>query len=184
MKEIDRYLLNKVHIFLAECYENKTIIPPESAYPMFGKIFKRDAGCLQHCPEGLENSLKALIKDIYTNPSESFKQSLKILLTSYYDTIRYERVKTMNIPISEKDKYWMKALLSEFVLQNLLYKNNTNDILKEFNEEYAQIGSLVRRYYTEDNASKLPIVRNMIKAKMEDIYKRYNYKYDLPALCA
>ncbi|UYZ38965.1 hypothetical protein OD350_29190 (plasmid) [Clostridium beijerinckii] len=184
MKEIDRCLLNKVHIFLAECYEAGKIIPPETIIEMFGKIFQRDSSCLKHCPEEFQDTLRLLIKDIYDNPSDDFKKSLKVLLTSYYDTIRYEKIKELEVDKYQKDKFWFKALLSEFVLQNLLYKNTDNNALKKFQEEYNQLGSLLGRYYNENDESKSIVIKNMLKVKIEDIFKRYNYKYDLPSLCA
>ena len=183
MNGIDRVLLNKVHIFLAECYENKTIIPPNDIVNMFGKIFKGDITYIKHCPDGLENTLMALVKDINENPSNSFKESLKVLLTSYYDTIRYQQVKETNMPARDKDKFWYKSIFSQYVLEKILFRDK-NNALDNFKVEYNQLGTLISQYYTENEQNKLPVIRNMIKSKIDNMFYRYNYRYDLPSLCA
>ncbi|CAG9701807.1 hypothetical protein [Clostridium neonatale] len=64
MNKTNRLLLNKVHIFFAECYENKTIMNPQELSTMFCKIFNDDITYIKLCPDGLENSLMSLVEDI------------------------------------------------------------------------------------------------------------------------
>lgn len=183
MNKYDRYLLNQVHIFLAECYENGTIIPPNTIIAMFGKIFNNDITYIKICPNGLENSLQKLVSDINKYMSEGFKSSLKVLLVCYYDTLKYEMMKNKQISNSDKDKYWYKAMISEFVLQSLLVSNR-DSLLDQFKVEHANIGILIGNYYKENNTEKNIIVRNMINSKLKDLFFRYNYRFDLPVLCS
>lgn len=184
MNKIDRLLLNKVHIFLAECYENNTIIPPNDIVTMFSKIFNADITYIKYCPDGLEDSLQALVKDINESQIARFKELLKVFLVSYYDTIKYDMIKNKTMPARDKDRFWYKSLISQYVLETLLFRNNEDSTIKKFNSEYAQIGSLISKFYSEEDTSKSKVIKDIIKSKIQDIYNRYNYKYDLPSLCA
>lgn len=176
----NKIIFNKINIFLAECYENNTIIPAKNIIDMFTKIFKNDITYIKHCPDGLENSLIDLVKCINEQQNSKFKDELKVFLIAYYDTISYEKIKNKDMPLKDKDKFWYKALLSEFVLQNMLFKNNS---IQKFKVEYIQIGSLIKNYYSEKCTDKSKVLKNIIKSKLLDIYSRYDYVYDLPTLC-
>ncbi|KOR55329.1 hypothetical protein FDA33_10305 [Clostridium botulinum] len=182
INEIDRLILNKLHIFLAECYENKTLIPINDIIVMFKKIFSKDISYIKYCPNGLENSLQDLVKEIYESQTVNFKELLKVFLVSYYDTIRYDIAKQRNISTKELDKYWYKSLFSQFVLENLLFRNN--DEVNAFKCEYIQIGALINQFYSEKDSDKAIIIKKMINAKIENAYGRFDYKFDLPYLCA
>lgn len=183
MNKTDRLLLNKVHIFFAECYENKTIMNPQELSTMFCKIFNDDITYIKLCPDGLENSLMSLVEDIKNNMSNEFKQSLKVLITSYYDTLNYEKIRNSNMPIKDKDRYWFKCLLSKYVLENLLFRDNVNT-LKNFQSECIQLSSLIGNFYSEQDSDKASVTKNIINSKLNDIFTRYDYKFELPGLSA
>ncbi|WP_315069208.1 hypothetical protein [uncultured Clostridium sp.] len=183
MNKFDRLLLNKVNIFMAECYENNTIISAKHIGEIFKKIFEKDVNYIQLCPHGLEKKLYELAKDIYDNEHhvESFKEALKVFFVAYYDTVYYQNIKLQKISSHDKDIFWYKSFWGEFILQNLLYKNVDSE---KFSTDYKQIGSLIGMFYKlkENDKGKAEITKNIIISKLDNIYKRYDYIYPLPSL--
>lgn len=183
MNPTDRLLLNRVNIFMAECYENKTIISPKTLGEIFSKIFNNDVSYIKLCPSGLENSLLDLAKIINdTKDLDDFKRKLKLFIVCYYDTINFQKAISQEFPACDKDKLWLKAFWSEFVLQNLLFRDSVD--LNNFKTEYTQIGTLMKNFYTEKDRSKSPIVKQMLISKLNEMSTRYKYKFALPLLSA
>lgn len=184
MNKFDQFLLNQVNIFMAECYENNTILPPKIIMDMFGKIFNNDITYIKLCPDGLESSLQNLVADINKYVSDTFKSSLKVFLVCYYDIINYEKVSMNAMPNADKDRYWYKAMIANYVLDSMLIVTRTNYKVEEFKIEHANIGSLIATYYKEHEENKRLVIKDMIKGKLSELYVRYNFKFDFPALCS
>lgn len=183
MNTYDRYLLNQVNIFMAECYENNTILPPKTIIDMFGKIFNNDITYIKSCPDGLENSLQNLVDDIKKYISEEFKSSLKVFLVCYYDILNYENVaKKLDMPNPNKDRYWYKAMISHYVLDSMLIEKKNS--VEQFKVEHGNIGTLIGNYYKENDNNKAMVIRNIIAGKLRELYYRYDIKFDFPALCS
>ena len=87
------------------------------------------------------------------------------------------------MPIKDKDRYWFKCLLSKYVLENLLFRDNVNT-LKNFQFECIQLSSLIGNFYSEQDSDKASVIKNIINSKLNDIFTRYDYKFELPGLSA
>lgn len=188
MNKTDKYLLNNVNLFLSICAEKNCIIKTKNIIDMFGKIFKNDLSYIKLCPDGLEQDLQNLVLEINKYQTESFKSSLKILLTCFYDEIRYYMISNpnSNLNISQKDKdiIWFKALISRQVSFNMLAEYGSNaEKFNNFKVEHSQIGALLSKYYSEKDTEKATVIKGIINSKVKELYARYNISFTLP-ICA
>lgn len=187
MNKTDKYLLNNVNLFLSMTVENNTIMKTNDIINMFGKIFNNDASYMKLCPDGLESDLQNLVVEINKYQTESFKSALKILLTCFYDEVRYDIVRSANsnmkISQKEKDIIWFKALIAKQVSYNMLAEYGVNvEKFNSFKVEHSQIGNLLGNFYSEKDSEKATVIKNIINSKVKELYARYNICFTLP-LC-
>lgn len=181
MNKNEKYLLNCVNIFLSQCVDNNTIIKTNDIVDMFRKIFNNDSSYINYCPIELRDDLNYLVQNIYKYQTTNFKQSsLKVLLKCFYDDISYRYRDNMKINNKQKDILWFKALIANQISYNMLSEYNNTSNFESFKVEYSEIGSLLNNYYSERDPNKANIIKDFINSKVNDLYFRYNIRFDLP----
>jgi hypothetical protein len=185
MNKKEKYLLNGVNLFLCTSAEKKCILESNKIITMFAKIFSNDLSYMKLCPDGLEQDLQILAQEIYKNQTEAFKQNLKVLLTCFYDEIRYDMCLNTDMSDKQKDMIWFKALIARRISFNMLaeYGSDKGEF-NNFKEEHLQLGSLLSRYYAEADSSKAEVIKNIIKSKTAEFYKRYHISFAYPKCIA
>lgn len=185
MNKTEKYLLNSVNLFLCTCADKNCIMKSNDIITMFGKIFKNDLSYMKLCPDGLEQDLQNLVEEINKYKTDVFKEALKVLLTCFYDEIRYDMSLNTDLDSKQKDMMWFKALIARRVSLNMLREYGYDkDEFNNFKVEHSQLGSLLSRFYAEKDPAKAEVTKSIIRAKTDELYKRYNISFAYPECTA
>ncbi|MGG7060102.1 hypothetical protein ACQPUY_15750 [Clostridium nigeriense] len=171
-------ILNEIYVILNILIEKNININFSEFKLMIHKIIDNNSTFIEHCPMEIQYEIQSL-KSIINKYSD--KKLLIIEITKFINAFssisEYEQCNT-DIPNIEKDKLYYKAVINSYYILDL-FINNEESRFDNFKNEFYQIGVLIGKYYNDNNI----IVKDIIYAKLQDLFNRYNFNYSLPVCC-
>lgn len=171
-------ILNEIFVILNTAVEKDIDINFSEFKLMIHKIIDNNSTFIEHCPMAIQDEIQSL-KVIINKYSD--KKLLMVEITKFINAFssiyEYEQCNT-DISNIEKDKLYYKAAINSYYILDLFTSTNKSRF-DNFKNEFYQIGILIGRYYKDNNK----IVKDIICAKLQDLFSRYEFKYSLPTCC-
>lgn len=184
-------MLKFLHDFFTIVYgwvDKEIIITKEDALDIFKDILNEDESYDDYAPKRLLRDLDYIFDELScleldNNKKKEIYSFIDSVLNMYcYDSIKNNKKSIKN------DRLYYKCVLSEYYVLNTL--NNTLDMSKfsSLKAELIQVGKLIDNYYKIYNSDREDVdtlysTNNYIKAKMDEIMNRYEFKTNYP-FCA
>lgn len=171
-------ILNEIFVILNIAVEKDIDINFPDFKLMIHKIIDNNSTFVEHCPIELQDEMQFL-KCIINKYSD--KKSLLVEITKFINAFssiyEYEQC-TADISNIEKDKLYYKAAINSYYILDL-FTSTTESRFDNFKSEFYQIGVLIGKYYKDNNK----IVKDIISAKLQELFDRYDFKYTFPTCC-
>ncbi|MBS5926240.1 MAG: hypothetical protein ACLS2V_12855 [Clostridium paraputrificum] len=173
-------ILNEV---LVMCYKHggKKYFNIQSIKKIF-QLLLEDEKYERVCPKEIEVEIKFLAKLI---GQETFLQQDKELILKFLENC-FCLIGFENIPEKKADrmldKAYYSATLSHFYIVNFL-NHGGNEKFESFKNEFYQVGCQIGQFYKLNEEEKKDTLKNLIKAKVDELFRRYNIYFYKPCCC-
>lgn len=172
-------ILNEIFVILNIAVEKDIDINFSEFKLMIHKIIDNNSTFIEHCPIELQAEIKSLkcIIDKYSDKKLLFLGITKFI-SAFSSIYEFEHCNTA-ISNIEKDKLYYKAAINSYYILDL-FTSTAESRFDNFKNEFYQIGVLIGKYYKDNNK----IVKDIISAKLQDLFIRYDFKYSFPTCCS
>lgn len=172
-------ILNETFVILNTAVEENIIIDFFEFKLMINKIINSDSTYIEHCPVKLKKEIYFLkcIMDKFSDKNLLLTELTKFI-NAFSSIYEYEQCNNADSTI-ELDKLYYKSVINYYYILAIL-TNTYESSFNNFKNEFYQIGILIGKYYKDNNN----IVKDIIYAKLQELFIRYNFKYDFPTCCA
>lgn len=148
----------------------------------FDYLFNKDSQFLQCCDQCIKNDFLEIEKILEAEniteltDAKDIKDFADCCINIYiYD--KAEKSKT-----KELESLYYKAALSQYYVEEYL-SNYKSFLFPKFKNEFKQIGMLIGTFYNDNYGDENKTLIDIIKSKIEDLFKRYDFRYSYPLCC-
>lgn len=168
-------LCNEIFCAFAKWDENDVKLP-NNIKDIFNSLLNSDQEIINKVPK-LSEDIKYLSKFIV--PINNISVVSKFV-DSCINIYNYSKCNKKGI--KSNDITYYKAVLGQYYIESILIDNSL-DSYNKFQKEFYQIGSQINLVYKRMYDEEKNALISIIKAKVTELFNRYNFKYSLPCCC-
>lgn len=188
MVNINNILLMRIYTYLCIALDRKVPLSKEDALGLFNKLIVGDIYCMRSAPinEEMDKELQiinqqlSLLKNTKQYSEKVLQNKVADLINAHFDVINYEYNES-ELTLHAKDVLYYRAVLAQYKLENILLSGN-DDMLIKFTNEFSSLANIFALYFKSVDEKKVATAK-LLKGKVEDIFKRYDFHYSLPNCC-
>ena len=183
LKKINRtQLLNEIFVLFYKWIELDVKISDKDLKELFILLFSNDRRYVRLVPLEIEEDIFVL-EDILSKYSLEEKKEIFHFVKYCMYVYSFDKLKKKEKKL-EVDVLYYRAAISQYSINNILNNTYNKEIFEKLKTEFFQLGTLMNNFYKSKIDDEKKSILLIIKSKIKDIFKRYNFEYSYPVCLA